>query len=138
MKSAKLVLTGAFSGIILAASMKMIRKITGNPAEILLYNMDYMPYLKKYKNVPAVGYSFHYATCISSTVGLYYILKPVRIERKIFPYVLVYSLGSGALFFLSTLTEELPEHNDIAAWNYWTGSHALFGLAVGSTIKKLN
>lgn len=137
MKLAKLVATGAISGVVLAASMKAIHKITGNPSEVLLYNMDYMPYLKKYKDNPLTGYSFHYVTCISSAVGLYYILKPIGLEKKISPYMFVYSMGSGALFFLSKLTEEPPESSDAAAWSYWTGSHLLFGYTVGTLAKRI-
>lgn len=137
MKLIKLVVTGAISGVVLAASMKVIHKITGNPSEVLLYNMDYIPYLKHYKDNPFTGYSFHYVTCISSAVGLYYILKPMDLEKKISPYMFVYTMGSGALFFLSKLTEEPPKSSDFAAWSYWTGSHLLFGFTVGSIVKKL-
>lgn len=138
MRISKLIASGIFSGAVLAASMKLIRKMTGNPSEILLYNVDYIPFFKKYKHIPGVGLGFHYATCVLSTVGLYYILKPFRIEKNITPYVLVYSAGGGALYFLSALTNEPPEYNDTAAWNYWTGSHALFGVAVGTMVKSLN
>ncbi|MHA6251856.1 hypothetical protein [Oceanobacillus sp. CAU 1775] len=138
MKISKLVLTGVLAGTVLSASMKLIRKISGNPSEILLYNVDYIPLFKKYKDIPGVGVAFHFGTCISSAVGLYYILKPLGLENNISPYVGVYSLGGGALYFLSALTDEPPEPNDTAAWIYWTGSHAIFGIAVGSLVKKLN
>lgn len=138
MKLKKLILTGIFSGAILPTTMKLIHKVTGNSSEILLYNVDYIPFFKRYKHIPGVGAGFHYGTCILSTVGLYYMLNPFRLEKNITPYVLVYSVGGGALYFLSALTNEPPEYNDRAAWSYWTGSHALFGIAVGTTVKKLN
>lgn len=138
MRLAKLVLTGVFAGAVLSTSMKLIRKITGNPSDILLYNVDYIPLIKKYKDIPGIGVAFHYGTCISSAVGLYYMLKPFHLERNVSPYVVVYSIGGGVLYFLSTLTDELPKYNDLAAWYYWTSSHAMFGIAVGCAIKRLN
>lgn len=138
MRISKLIATGIFSGAVLAASLKVVRKITGNPSETLLYNIGYIPFIKRYKHIPGVGIGFHYATCVLSTLSLYYVLKSFRLEKNIFPYVLVYSVGGGALYFLSALTNKPPRYNDVAAWNYWTGSHALFGIAVGSIVKKLD
>lgn len=130
----KLVLIGFISGVLLAAIMKIIRKTTGNKADILLYNMDYIPVLKQWSDRSMTGILFHYATCISSAVVLYYILLPMSLELAVWPYAVVFTVGGGALYFLSALTETPPSKNDTAAWFYWTLGHALFGFAVGGLI----
>src|SRR5699024_2732914 len=87
----KLIIIGLISGMILAASGKIIRLTTGNKAEILLYNMDYMPVLKKWSDKWITGIIFHYMTCIVSAVVLFYMLVPFGWETNIWPYVLVYT-----------------------------------------------
>lgn len=131
----KLILIGIISGVILAGIMKIIRKITGNKADILLYNMDYMPVLKKWDHYWVTGVLFHYVTCIASAVILFYILFPFGWEMDVWPYVLVFAAGGGVLYFLSALTETPPAYNDTAAWLYWTFGHGVFGLSIGLLIK---
>lgn len=74
----KLVVIGAISGGILAAVMKVICRITGNKADILLYNMDYIPILKQWSDKKITGILFHYGTCIASAVVLYYLAHSIR------------------------------------------------------------
>lgn len=131
----KLIIIGFISGMILAASGKIIRLTTGNKAEILLYNMDYMPVLKKWSDKWITGIIFHYMTCIVSAVVLFYMLVPFGWENNIWPYVLVYTGGSGVLYFLSLFTDKPPASDSFSSWFYWTFSHAIFGFAVGSLIK---
>lgn len=131
----KLILIGITSGVILAGMMKIIRKMTRNKADVLLYNMDYMPGLKKWSHYWITGVLFHYATCIASAVVLYYLLLPFGWEMDVWPYVLVFAAGGGVLYFLSALTERPPAYNDPAAWFYWTLGHSVFGLAIGFLIK---
>ncbi len=131
----KLIIIGFFAGAILAASGKLIRMITGNKAEILLYNMDYMPIIKRWSDKWITGIIFHYMTCIISAVVLFYMLIPFGWEMNIWPYVLVYIAGSAALYFLSLLTDKPPAANSFSSWFYWTFSHAIFGFAVGCLIK---
>lgn len=129
-----LVIIGAISGFILGLVMKIVRIVTGNEGEILLYNMDYIPVLKRWADKSITGLIFHYMTCIVSAVVLFYMLVPLGFERDIWPYVLVYSAGGGVLFFLSILTPTPPSHKDTAAWINWTVSHAIFGVSVGLLI----
>lgn len=129
-----LVIIGAISGFILGLVMKIVRILTGNEAEILLYNMDYIPILKRWTDKSITGLAFHYMTCTVSAVVLFYLLVPLGFERDIWPYVLVYAAGGGALFFLSRLTPTPPSHKDVAAWINWTVSHAIFGVSVGLLI----
>lgn len=131
----KLIIIGFFAGAILAASGKLIRMITGNKAEILFYNMDYMPIIKRWSDKWITGIIFHYMTCIISAVVLFYMLIPFGWEMNIWPYVLVYTAGSAALYFLSLLTDKPPAANSFSSWFYWTFSHAIFGFAVGCLIK---
>ena len=131
----KLIIIGFFAGAILAASGKLIRMITGNKAEILFYNMDYMPIIKRWSDKWITGIIFHYMTCIISAVVLFYMLIPFGWEMNIWPYVLVYTAGSAALYFLSLLTDKPPAANSFSSWFYWTFSHAIFGFAVGYLIK---
>lgn len=131
----KLIIIGFFAGAILAASGKLIRMITGNKAEILFYNMDYMPIIKRWSDKWITGIIFHYMTCIISAVVLFYMLIPFGWEMNIWPYVFVYTAGSAALYFLSLLTDKPPAANSFSSWFYWTFSHAIFGFAVGCLIK---
>ncbi|WP_026858832.1 hypothetical protein [Jeotgalicoccus psychrophilus] len=131
----KLIIIGFVAGAILAAVGKIIRITTGNKAEILLYNMDYMPVIKRWSDKWITGIIFHYTTCIVSAVVLFYILIPFSWELNIWPYVLVYTAGSAALYFLSLLTDKPPASDSFSSWFYWTFSHAIFGFAVGFLIK---
>lgn len=98
----KLIATGIFSGAVLAASLKVVRKITGNPSETLLYNIGYIPFIKRYKHIPGVGIGFHYATCVLSTLSLYYVLKSFRLE-KIFSLMFWFILLVGEHYISSVL-----------------------------------
>lgn len=131
----KLIIIGFISGLILAAAGKIIRLVTGNKAEILLYNMDYMPVFKRWSDKWITGIIFHYMTCIVSAVVLFYMLIPFGWEQNIWPYVLVYTVGSAGLYFLSLLTDKPPASNSFSSWFYWTFSHAIFGFSVGFLIK---
>ena len=131
----KLMIIGFVAGAILAAVGKFIRITTGNKAEILLYNMDYMPVIKRWSDKWITGIIFHYTTCIVSAVVLFYMLIPFGWELNIWPYVLVYTAGSAALYFLSLLTDKPPASDSFSSWFYWTFSHAIFGFAVGFLIK---
>ena len=79
----KLILIGIISGIILAGVMRAFRLMTGSKADILLYNMDYMPFLKKWSDYWITGILFHYATCIASAVILFYLLVPFTREMTV-------------------------------------------------------
>lgn len=129
-----LLLIGTISGTVLAAIMKFVRIATGNKAEILLYNMDYIPILNQWAHKRSTGIIFHYVTCISSAVILYYLLIPFRLEFAIWPYIYVFSLGGGILYFLSALTRTPPDHRDWISWFNWTASHSIFGFTVGVLI----
>ncbi|OZU90585.1 hypothetical protein CIL03_05440 [Virgibacillus indicus] len=132
----KLVLIGIIAGTVLAVSLKIVRLLTGNPASILLYNMDYIPLLKMWDEILGAGLLFHFITCIVSVVVLFYFLKPLALKRNVLPYVVTYTIGGGVLFFLSALTGTPPAYNDVAAWFYWTAGHTLFGIVVGLLVKK--
>ena len=116
--------------------LKIVLLFTGNTAYILLFNFDYIPVLNALEPVWLFGYIFHFVTCIVSVIALYYILKNWKIQKTIWPYVIVYSAGGGALFFLTALSEQPPASNDTVAWMYWTLAHAIFGYAVAALVKK--
>ncbi|MGM8212300.1 hypothetical protein ACLIBH_05815 [Virgibacillus sp. W0430] len=132
---AKLLITGILSGYILAFSLKIVKFVTHNKAYDLLFNMDYIPIIQDWQPSLFWGICFHYVTCILSVVLLFYILKLLYLERSIHPYVLVYSIGGGALFFLTSLSAQPPAATDFAAWFFWTAGHAVFGVVVGLLIK---
>lgn len=132
----KLVTTGIFAGIILALFLKWVQAGTGNQAYTLLFNMDYIPILKQWNHVDGMGMVFHFTTCITSVVVLYYLLKRIGHHRSFLPYVLTYTIGGGVLYSLSALTNTPPAFNDFAAWAYWTLGHAIYGVVVGVMVKK--
>lgn len=132
----KLSLIGLIAGFVLIVVLKIVLILTGNTAYILLFNFDYIPILNELKPVWLFGYVFHYVTCIASVIGLYYILQTWNWEKKILPYILVYTIGGGALFFLTALSPQLPEANDFMAWFYWTFAHGIYGYVVGAMVKK--
>lgn len=133
----KLISIGFIGGVILIAVLKLVMLLTGNTAYILLFNFDYIPWLNNLKPEWVFGYVFHFVTCICSVIGLYYILKIWNHQYHIWLYVIVYSLGGGALFFLTELSPQPPAGNDIWAWIFWTLGHAVFGLVVGLGVKWL-
>lgn len=92
----KLVVIGAISGGILAAVMKVICRITGNKADILLYNMDYIPILKQWSDKKITGILFHYGTCIASAVVLYYLGSFHSDGRWIYGHISLYLLWAEA------------------------------------------
>ena len=131
----KLIVVGIISGVMLIIPLKLVYEVTGNTAYVLLFNFDYLPVLNKLKPVWLFGYIFHFVTCICSVIGLYYILKVRNLQYSIVRYILVYSIGGGALFFLTCLSNQPPAGDDTLAWFYWTGAHAIFGYTVGAIIK---
>ncbi|WP_172373582.1 hypothetical protein [Sporosarcina jiandibaonis] len=131
----KLVAIGIFAGIVLAAFMKTIHLLTGNQAYILLFNMDYIPFLNAFRPLTIIGLTFHFLFCIVSVVALFFILKTIHLERRISTYLIVYTGGAAVLFFLTALTEKPPAVTDVLAWFYWTIGHAMYSLIVGYLIK---
>lgn len=135
MRLLKLIIIAIIGGIGLAILMQLIKVITGNKAYILLYNVDYIPLLKQFQDSFIFGLVFHFLFCIISVIGLFYLLKPFQFERNFLPYLLVYSGGSGILYFLSLLTNRPPAATDEISWIYWTVSHIIYGIIVGLLVK---
>lgn len=132
----KLTAIGIISGTVLILALRIVLELTGNTAYILLFNFDYIPLINDLKPVWLFGYIFHFVTCIVSVIALFYILKPRGLHKDILPYVIVYTFGGGALFFLTALSHKPPAADDGMAWIYWTLGHAAFGYVVGTLIKK--
>jgi len=130
-----LVTVGIIGGTGLSLFMELVRILTGNPASILLYNLDYMPVLRKWNHIRGTGWAFHFATCIASVVVLFYLLQFISWEYYIFPYVVTYTVGSALLFFLSALTKTPPKHTDGCAWLHWTAGHGFYGIIVGVLVR---
>ncbi|WJY27589.1 MULTISPECIES: hypothetical protein [Sporosarcina] len=125
---------GIVSGAVLAALMQLIYELTGSQAYVLLYNVDYWPIIHVFQDVPGFGLAFHFVFCIASVVGLYYILKVFGMEYTLWPYIAVYTIGSGILYFLTLLTDLPPAADDPIAWAYWTASHFVYSLIVAEMI----
>lgn len=134
----KLTAIGIAAGIVLMAFLKIIQSVSGSTAYILLFNFDYVPVIQDLKPEWLFGYVFHFLTCIVSVIVLFYLLRRGDWQKRIIPYLLVYTIGGGGLFFLTALSEKPPAANDEMAWIYWTLAHAAFGYTVGSMIKKWN
>lgn len=132
----KLTSIGIIAGFVLMLALKVVMITTDNTAYVLLFNFDYIPVINELKPVWLFGYIFHFLTCIVSVIALFYILKPWRLERVVTPYVLVYTIGGGALFFLTALSTQPPAANDVLAWVYWTFAHAIYGYVVGVLVKR--
>lgn len=132
----KLTSIGIFGGIVLMLVLKIVMYFTGNTAYILLFNFDYVPIINKLRPVWFFGYVFHFVTCIVSVIALFYLLKIKSWQLKLLPYIAVYTIGGGALFFLTSLSPKPPAADDVMAWMYWTLAHAIFGYVVGSLVKK--
>lgn len=132
----KLSFIGIIAGLILMLVLGLLKFFTGSHAYDLLFNFDYIPGLNELKPVWLIGYLFHFLFCVFSVIGLYYILKNWNLEKKDAPYILVYTIGSGALFFLTALSDQPPAYNDIAAWVFWTFAHAIYGDAVAFMVRK--
>lgn len=132
----KLTTIGLFAGLVLMLVLKLVMTLTGNTAYVLLFNFDYIPILNELKPVWLFGYLFHFLTCIFSAIGLFYILKTWKMQYVVWPYIVVYSLGGGALFFLTGLSPQPPASNDVWAWIFWTIGHAVFGYVIGLCVKK--
>ncbi|MBB4825628.1 hypothetical protein HNO89_002864 [Sporosarcina luteola] len=130
----KLVVIGILAGAALAGLLELVYAATGNEAYVLLYNVDYIPLLNRWDSSIFVGIAFHFAFCVASVVGLYFILCLFHLEQRILPYFLTYTVGSGILYFLTALTEKSPAANDAEAWLYWTVSHAVYSLIVAALI----
>jgi len=132
----KLSAISIIAGIVLILVLRVVLAFTGNTAYVLLFNFDYIPIIKDLKPVGFFGNLFHFVTCLVSVLALFAILKTWKIQYKLWPYILVYSVGGGALFFLTVLSEQPPASNDVMAWVYWTFAHAVFGYMVGDLIRK--
>ncbi|GKV54136.1 hypothetical protein NCCP2222_00830 [Sporosarcina sp. NCCP-2222] len=130
----RLVIIGILAGVLLAGLLQLVYVATGNKAYTLLYNVDYIPILSKWESYPIIGISFHFVFCIASVVGLYFILSLVQLEKRILPYFLTYTAGSGILYFLTALSDKPPAANDAEAWLYWTLSHAAYSILVAELV----
>lgn len=124
------------AGTILILFLRIVLEITGNTAYFLLFNFDYIPVVNTLQSVPFSGFLFHYITCFVSVVVLFYFLRRFRWQRRYWLYILVYTIGGGALFFLTALSPKPPEASDWASWMYWTVGHALYGCVVALLIKR--
>lgn len=133
----KLTVIGIIAGTVLASLMKLIYILTSNEAYKLLYNVDYIPLLEIFQDSVYFGILFHYIFCIVSVIGLYYLLTFFRLHKKFYPYIIIYTVGSGILYFLTLLTSTSPAADSFISWFYWTGSHVLFGVTVAYSIKKI-
>ena len=125
---------GIASGAVLAILMQVIHSLTGSEAYILLYNVDYFPIIHIFKDSMWFGIVFHFVFCIASVIGLFYLLKCIGWQYKIWPYIVIYTGGSGVLYFLTLLTDRPPEATDGMAWFYWTASHVVFSIVVALLI----
>jgi len=131
----KLLIISIVAGSILAGILKLVQVTLNNDAYILFFNMDYIPLLKHVDHIAGSGYLFHYIFCIVSVFVLFYLSKVFHIEAIILVYVIVYSIGSGVLYFLTGLTDKPPSVTSVESWVYWVAAHALFGIVVGIMIK---
>ncbi|QAA82021.1 hypothetical protein EI546_09925 [Aequorivita sp. H23M31] len=134
-KVLKLTLIGIIGGVVLALILWIVLALTGNTAYYLLFNFDYIPWINNLRPIWLWGNIFHYLTCIISVIALFYILNIKGWHKLISPYVAVYTIGGGGLFFLTALSHLPPAANDVMAWIYWTLAHAIFGLVVGLGVK---
>lgn len=132
----KLATIGFFAGVVLIVVLRIVLFLTGNTAYVLLFNFDYIPIVKDLRPTLFFGYVFHFATCIVSVIALYYILSIWNLQKKVVLYVLVNTMGGGALFFLTALSNQPPAANDWMAWIYWTLAHGTYSFVVGVLIKK--
>ncbi len=132
----KLIAVSLIAGLVLMLVLRLVLWVTDNPAYILLFNFDYIPVINTLKPVWLFGYIFHFVTCLLSIFALYYLLRIRSLEKRILIYVVVYSIGGGALFFLTALSPKPPAADNLSAWFYWTFAHAIFGYVVGLLIKK--
>lgn len=132
----KLTLIAVVAGTVLAGSLLLIYALTGNMAFYLLFNVDYIPVLKSLQPRLVVEIVFHYLFCVASVVVLYYILRVVNLEKRVLIYILVYTGGSGILFYLTIFTSAEPAYTDLMAWVYWTAAHGIYSVIVGMWINK--
>lgn len=130
----QLVGIGIAGGAVLAIIMQVIYSLTGNQANNMLYNVDYFPVIHVLNDTAWFGMVFHLVFCIVSVFGLFYVLKFIGWHYKMWPYIVVYTAGSGVLYFLTLLTDEPPAANDFMAWFYWTASHLVFSIVVAFMI----
>lgn len=131
----KLTAISVFSGFLLAGILLLVDVTISNKAYILLFNVDYIPYLDHVWSQPGIGIVFHFVFCTISVIGLYVFLMFFHYEKTVLPYIMVYTLGSACLFFLTALTDLAPAADDYIAWMAWTCAHALFGISVGLSVK---
>lgn len=135
-QSLKLIGIGIVSGIILAVLLQLVYVVTGNEAYMLLYNVDYFPFIHVFQDDFWFGLAFHFMFCIVSIVGLFYLLTIFGWQYDIWLYAAIYTFGSGVLYFLTLLTDQPPAGDDGLAWFYWTASHLVFSLAVGWMVRR--
>lgn len=131
----KLSVIGILAGVALAGMMHIIYLLTDNQAYLLLYNVDYIPGLRHFQQSPIFGFIFHFLFCIISVIVLFFLLQKLTLEFYLSPYLIVYTGGAAALYFLSALTEKPPAPTDFNAWFYWSISHVVYSLIVGLLIK---
>lgn len=133
---ARLTAISFIAGSVLILVLRTVLQLTGNTAYVLLFNFDYIPMVGSLQSIAFAGYAFHYITCFFSVIILYYILKQFSLQRSFWPYIVVYTIGGGALFFLTALSPQPPAADDTFAWFYWTAAHGIYGYVVAWLIRK--
>src|SRR5699024_4803416 len=103
---------------------------------VLLFNMDYIPILKYFEDITGSGFVFHFLFCFISVISLYYLARIVHLESNVSTYVIVFTVGSGIMYFLIIFTNEPPSATSFESWFLWVVAHALFGIIVGFMIHK--
>lgn len=127
---------GSIAGVILAVFLLVTQEITGSTAYVLLFEVDYIPLLKSLRPVYLVEATFHFGTCIASTIVLYYFFKLFHLEKSVSAYVIIIFIGSGFLYFLTIFSPQTPLISDLYSWAYWTIGHIIFSMTIGGLIKR--
>lgn len=134
-KSVLFIAIGLISGTILLIFLKFMKIITGSRSYDLLFDVSYIPVLKKLQPVWLTELLFHYITSIAGIVVLYYLLAVIGWKFSVTAFSLAIVVTSAVLFCLTLFSDKTPPLSDIRSWIFWVIGHGLFALVAGILIR---
>ncbi|MFD2445281.1 hypothetical protein ACFSO7_15060 [Bacillus sp. CGMCC 1.16607] len=129
----KAILAGIISGCFLGFFLKVIETITSLKVYTLLLNVDYIPWINRFRLSESIEFGFHLIVSILLSLFLVKFLttKEWESKRKITLVVVVCITIALLLFPITALSTRTPALNNYSALFYWLLGHALYGLLLG-------
>lgn len=126
------------AGCLFGAFFKAVENLTGSRVYTLLVNVDYIPILKNYRFPEGIEFSFHlviswFITAIVFAIRHKYKWNNVTLIKN---SVLIQIFIGCMLFPTTIFSNRTPTFTDYDALFWWLVGHVLYGIMVGTLLRK--